>query len=138
MISSFKLLLFSSKLSDYLDKEPNTAKGNKVDGYGVTVDEKAMAQRQKDWENQAPERSKQFNVLPSKAYLEKMEADARKANKGQKNMPKIPANLKAADLNHDGFISVDEITKATNAFFDGTGDFTIDTLNQLIDYFFEQ
>ena len=47
---------------DYLDKEPNTAKGNKVDGYGVTIDEAAMAQHQKDWENQAPERSKQFNV----------------------------------------------------------------------------
>ncbi|MHB8261791.1 MAG: thrombospondin type 3 repeat-containing protein [Bacteroidia bacterium] len=123
---------------DYLDKEPNTAKGNKVDGFGVTVDEKALAQHQKDWENQAPERSKQFNVLPSKAYLEKMEADARKANKGQKNLPKIPANLKAADTNNDGFISVDEITKATNAFFDGSGDFTIDQLNQLIDYFFEQ
>lgn len=123
---------------DYLDKEPNTAKGNKVDGFGVTIDEAALAQHQKDWENQAPERSKQFNVLPSAEYLKKVEADARKANKGQKNLPKIPASLKAADLNNDGFISVDEITKTTNAFFDGSSDFTIDQLNNLIDYFFEQ
>jgi hypothetical protein len=128
---------------DYLDKEPNTAKGNKVDGYGVTIDEAALAQHQKDWENQAPERSKQFNVLPSAAYLKKVEEDARKnalknKTQGGNASNKIPVDLRAADINHDGFITADEITKTIDNFFEGSGDFTVEKINKLIDFFFEQ
>jgi OOP family OmpA-OmpF porin len=124
---------------DYLDKEPNTAKGNKVDGFGVTLDEAAMAKHQKDWENEAPERSKEFNVKPSADYLKKVEA-ASKANKAKTtaSTSKIPAELKSADINNDGFISADEITKTIDAFFDGGGDFTVEKINKLIDFFFEQ
>ncbi|MEO8759691.1 MAG: thrombospondin type 3 repeat-containing protein [Bacteroidia bacterium] len=124
---------------DYLDKEPTTAKGNKVDGFGVTVDEAALAQHQKEWETEAPERSKQFNVLPSAAYLKKVEADA-KANKAKtaSATSKIPAELRSADINNDGFISADEITKTIDSFFDGAGDFTVEKINKLIDFFFEQ
>ena len=123
---------------DYLDHEPNTAKGNKVDGFGVTIDEKAMAQHQKDWENEAPERSKEFNVKPSAEYLKKVEAAAKKANAGKFNASKIPADLKAADINGDGYISADEITKTIDSFFEGSGDFTVEKINKLIDFFFEQ
>ena len=125
---------------DYMDKEPNTAKGNKVDGYGVTIDEAAMAKHQKDWENQAPERSKVFDVKPSKEYLKKVEADAKKNNKNKPNNGnKIPADLRSADANHDGFISADEITKTIDNFFEGSDtDFTVEKINKLIDYFFEQ
>jgi hypothetical protein len=123
---------------DYLDKEPTTAKGNKVDGFGVTIDEKALAQHQKDWENEAPERSKEFNVKPSAEYLKKVEAAAIKANKGKFNANKIPAELKSADINGDGYISADEITKTIDSFFEGSGDFTVEKINKLIDFFFEQ
>ena len=123
---------------DYLDHEPNTAKGNKVDGFGVTIDEKAIAQHQKDWENEAPERSKEFNVKPSAEYLKKVEAAAKKANAGKFNASKIPADLKPADINGDGYISADEITKTIDSFFEGSGDFTVEKINKLIDFFFEQ
>ncbi len=125
---------------DYLDKEPTTAKGNKVDGFGVTIDEVALAQHQKDWQNEAPERSKEFNVKPSADYLKQVEAKAKKANQGVKNntTSKIPAELKSADINNDGFISADEITKTIDSFFEGSGDFTVEKINKLIDYFFEQ
>lgn len=129
---------------DYLDKEPNTAKGNKVDGYGVTIDEAAMAQRQKDWENQAPARSKEFNVMPSKEYLKKVEEQSRKTLKNSGGTTtagnsKIPTELRSADINNDGFISADEITKTIDAFFEGdNSDFTVEKINKLIDYFFEQ
>ena len=124
---------------DYLDKEPNTAKGNKVDGFGVTIDEAAIAQHQKDWQNEAPERSKEFNVKPSAEYLKQVEAKAKKASQGVKNnTSKIPAELKSADINNDGFISADEITKTIDSFFEGSGDFTVEKINKLIDYFFEQ
>ena len=122
---------------DYLDKEPTTAKGNKVDGYGVTIDEAAIAQHQKDWQNEAPERSKEFNVKPSAEYLKQVEAKAKKVNQG-KASSKIPADLKSADINNDGFISADEITKTIDSFFEGNGDFTVEKINKLIDFFFEQ
>lgn len=123
---------------DYLDHEPTTAKGNKVDGFGVTIDEKAIAQHQKDWENEAPERSKEFNVKPSAEYLKKVEAAALKANQGKFNASKIPVELRSADINKDGYISADEITKTIDSFFEGSGDFTVEKINKLIDYFFEQ
>jgi hypothetical protein len=123
---------------DYLDHEPTTAKGNKVDGFGVTIDEKAIAQHQKDWENEAPERSKEFNVKPSAEYLKKVEAAAKKANAGKFNASKIPAELRSADINGDGYISADEITKTIDSFFEGSGDFTVEKINKLIDFFFEQ
>ena len=68
-----------------------------------------------------------------------MEADA-KANKikAAANQSKIPAELRSADINNDGFISVDEITKTIDSFFDGAGDFTVEKINKLIDFFFEQ
>ena len=123
---------------DYMDKEPNTAKGNKVDGFGVTVNDADMAQHQKDWNNQAPERSKDFNVAPSAAYLKKVEEDSKKANKGKYNSSKIPVDLRSADINNDGYISADEITKTIDAFFDGSSDFNVEKINKLIDFFFEQ
>jgi len=129
---------------DYLDKEPNTAKGNKVDGYGNTIDEAAMAQHQKDWDNQAPQRSQEFNVKPSAEYLKDVEAKAKKnqqaknQTKGGNTTNKIPMELRSADVNHDGFITADEITKTIDSFFEGSGDFTVEKINKLIDYFFEQ
>jgi len=123
---------------DYLDKEANTAKGNKVDGFGVTINEAEIAKHQKDWESEAPERSKEFNVAPSKAYLAKIEAEAKKARAKNNTASKIPADLKGADINNDGYISADEITKTIDAFFDGSNDFTVEKINKLIDYFFEQ
>jgi hypothetical protein len=123
---------------DYMDKEPNTAKGNKVDGFGVTINDAELVQRQKDWETQAPERSKEFNVAPSAAYLKKVEEDAKKANKGKFNASKIPADLRSADVNQDGYISADEITKTIDGFFEGNSDFNVEKINKLIDFFFEQ
>lgn len=123
---------------DYMDKEPTTAKGNKVDGFGVTINEADLAQRQKDWDSFAPERSKEFNVAPSMEYLKKVEAESKKANAGKYNASKIPADLRSADINKDGYISADEITKTIDAFFEGESDFTVERINKLIDYFFEQ
>ena len=55
-----------------------------------------------------------------------------------KGINKIPAPLKSADYNGDNYISAEEITKTIDSFFDGTNDFTVDKINQLIDFFFEQ
>lgn len=124
---------------DYLDKEANTKKGNKVDGFGVTINEEEMARHQMEWDSLAPERSKEFNVAPSMEYLKKIEAESKKVRSESKTTStKIPAELQPADLNKDGYISADEITKSIDAFFDGSSDFTVEKLNRLIDFFFEQ
>jgi hypothetical protein len=125
-------------VADYLDKEPETKKGSKVDGFGVTIDEEAMARHQMEWDSLAPERSKEFNVAPSMEYLKKIEEEAKKVRAASGAQSKIPADLQPADLNKDGYISADEITKTIDAFFEGSSDFTVERLNKLIDYFFEQ
>lgn len=125
-------------VADYLDKEPDTKKGNKVDGFGVTIDEEVIARHQMEWDSLAPERSKEFNVAPSMEYLKKIEEEAKKVRAAKGVQSKVPADLQAADMNADGYISADEITRTIDGFFEGSNDFTVERLNKLIDYFFEQ
>jgi hypothetical protein len=121
---------------DYLDKEPKTKKGSKVDGYGMTINEEEMARHQLEWDSLATERSEKFNEAPSLGYLKEIETKTKGTTKG--NAGTIPAEIKPADINGDGYISADEITKTIDGFFEGTNDFTVESINRLIDYFFEQ
>ncbi|HEX8515682.1 MAG TPA: outer membrane beta-barrel protein [Bacteroidia bacterium] len=126
---------------DYRDKELQTAKGLLVDENGVTVTDKAIADRQTQWDSLATERSELFNENPSLAYLKSVDekaAELRKANPNAAAYSKIPAALKPADKNNDGYISSEEIGLAIDSFFDGDSAFTVERLNDLIDYFFEQ
>ncbi|MCD6067295.1 MAG: hypothetical protein K0S33_2121 [Bacteroidetes bacterium] len=123
-------------VADYLDKEPKSKKGAKVDGYGMTINESEMAKHQLEWDAIAEERSDKFNEAPSLGYLKEVENKSKATTKANANT--IPADLRSADINADGYISADEITKTIDAFFEGTNDFTVDMINQLIDYFFEQ
>ncbi|MCC6837574.1 MAG: hypothetical protein IT234_03440, partial [Bacteroidia bacterium] len=50
----------------------------------------------------------------------------------------IPYTLRPADKNNDGYISTEEITMAIDSFFEGDSIFTVERLNDLIDFFFEQ
>ncbi len=123
---------------DYMDKELTTKKGAKVDGAGVTINEDAMAKRQLMWDSLSTERSEGFNNAPSLEYLKKVEEQA-KLNKGKSGTAsKIPAEYLPADYNSDGYISAAEITKAIDGFFEGESSFTVEKINKLIDYFFEQ
>jgi hypothetical protein len=126
---------------DYRDKEPKTAKGALVDENGVTVTDKAIADKQAQWDSLATERSELFNENPSLAYLKSVDekaAELRKANPNAAAYSKIPAALKPADKNNDGYISSEEIAMAIDSFFEGESAFTVEKLNDLIDYFFEQ
>ncbi len=123
---------------DYMDKELTTKKGVKVDGDGVTIDEGAMAKRQLQWDSLSVERSEGFNNAPSLAYLQSVENKAKETAVKTGNASKIPADFKPADFNNDGYISANEITKAIDGFFEGDSPFTVEKINKLIDYFFEQ
>ena len=50
----------------------------------------------------------------------------------------IDSRFGAIDSNHDGIISSAEITSVVDGFFDGSNDYTVEKINALIDFFFEQ
>lgn len=122
---------------DHLDKEPLTKAGVLVDANGVTLTEKMIADRQKEFSAAATERSNIFNENPSLGYLKDVEKQF-KSKGGSKSSTSLPNSLRPADVNKDGYISTEEIAKAIDSFFEGDSDFTVEKLNDLIDYFFEQ
>ena len=46
--------------------------------------------------------------------------------------------LKPVDVDKNGLISKEEINIAINSFFEGTNDFTVSRLYDIIDYYFDQ
>jgi hypothetical protein len=125
-------------IEDYMDTEPTTKPGAKVDGFGATINEEDYAKRQMEWDSLAIERSEGFNVAPSLTYLKEVETKAKDVKDKSGKTTKIPAELQPADINNDGYISAEEITKSIDSFFDGASSFNVERLNRLIDFFFEQ
>jgi hypothetical protein len=122
---------------DYKDKELTTKKGAVVDEEGVTQTSKMIADAQKKKKDvPATDRSQVFNQNPNLAYLKNLDLK-NNANKTVTKIP-IPAALKSADINKDGFISSDEMTATIFSFFEGSSDFTAERLNDLVDFYFEQ
>ncbi|MFL5763437.1 MAG: outer membrane beta-barrel protein [Bacteroidia bacterium] len=121
---------------DYRDKELMTKHDALVDENGVTITDQMLAARQSD--SLATERSELFNENPSLAYLKDVESKLNNGGGKTGNASSIPYALRPADKNKDGFISADEIAAAIDSFFEGDSDFTVEKLNDLIDFFFEQ
>lgn len=124
---------------DYRDKEPNSQKGALVNSEGVTITDQMLAEEQALRDSLATERSSMFNENPSLRFLQDLDAKAlenRKNNSGQSS--KLPDEFRIADRNNDGYISSDEITASIDLFFEGEGEFTVEKLHRLIDFFFEQ
>lgn len=123
---------------DYMDKELATKKGAKVDANGVTINEDEMAKRQLAWDSLASERSEGFNEAPSLTYLQNIENQSKELHQKTGTSTKIPAEFVPADINKDGYISAAEITKTIDNFFEGDTTFNVESINKLIDFFFEQ
>lgn len=125
-------------IPDYKDQEINSAKGALVDASGVTLTDKAIAEKNARTDSAATERSQMFNQNPSLAYLKSIENQVKQERKINPPKSTIPDKLKFADKNKDGMITTNEITDAIDAFFDGNATVSIEKINALIDYFFEQ
>jgi hypothetical protein len=123
-------------VADYMDRESNTKKGATVNEYGVALNIDSIAYHQVMWDSLAPERLESFYNNPSLSYMQSVQSTNPNAGKG--DYSKIPNAIKPADINKDGFISVEEISKTIDGFFEGTNEFTVENINALIDYFFEQ
>jgi hypothetical protein len=134
---------------DYLDKEPNTPKGTVVDEHGVAIDMKAVAtaaQKQhlqdsiaefyNDWMIRHPGHPLK-ECVDSIMHAKEASTIASHGANGSK-ASKIPADFQGVDTNNDGVISVAELNQAIDDFFNGGNNLTVDKINKLIDYFFEQ
>ncbi|MCU0432682.1 MAG: hypothetical protein MUC87_04445 [Bacteroidia bacterium] len=130
---------------DYLDKEPDTPKGMSTDANGVGIDWKKIEEQARlDSIAAVQDSLKQafktrFENEPSSQVLQQASPQTTTTQGTAPNgNRRIPAELQPADKNNDDLITADEINKAIDEFFDGTGNWTADKINRLIDYFFEQ
>ena len=124
---------------DYLDKEKSTKKGSIVDADGRTVTDAMILEKSKK-DSVASTRTNIFMNDPSLAALKKLDTQIQKKaqTSGGKNTSKIPSKYQNADTNHDGIISSSEISAIIDGFFDGSNNYTVEKIHELIDYFFEQ
>jgi hypothetical protein len=123
---------------DYKDKEPKTQRGKIVDENGVTLTDKMIAAKQAERDSAATDRSRLFNQSPSLEYMLEVESKAFEKKNKTETAQNIPLKFRGADLNHDGIISAEEVTTAIRNFFEDETEYTVEKLNELIEFFFEQ
>lgn len=123
---------------DHLDKEANSKKGAVVDANGVTLTDQMLAEKQAAWEAAAAERSESFNANPSQISIEQIEKSAQEIRSQSGSQKTLPVEFQSADIDKNGFITVSEINQVVDGFFTGDNDFTVERINRLIDFFFEQ
>lgn len=124
-------------IPDHLDAEPNSKTGVIVDGTGTTLNEEEYAKTQLEWYHPETENTTAAEI--SEQDLQKqVETKGRELAQKTGKTSAIPEELKSADINNDGLISADEIRKTIDQFFDGDSAFTVERINRLIDFFFEQ
>ncbi len=124
-------------VADYMDKEADTKKGSLVDNEGKTITD-AMIREKYIRDSLSLERSNTFMNAPSTTSLKQIDKDIKNKQTSSGKASKIPVKFQAADTNHDGVISSAEITGVVDGFFDGSNDYTVEKINALIEFFFEQ
>lgn len=132
-------------IPDYIDKEQHSKSGVAVDAEGVELTKARMKEMSKENNNDAASRkdalSNTFNQKPSAEFMkqvEELQKENRKSPENKAANTTIPYDLRVADWNKDGFISSDEIAKTIDSFFDGSITFSVEQINRMIDFFFDQ
>jgi hypothetical protein len=124
---------------DYMDKEPDTKAGVIVDEEGRELTDELLAERIAAKEVIVEERKQSFSEDASQAKLDEISNQIEKnASEGNTSTSNIPAELQEADIDGNGIISSGEISAAIDGFFEGSNNFSVKLLHELIDYFFEQ
>ncbi|MEQ1733155.1 MAG: hypothetical protein ABL940_05750 [Bacteroidia bacterium] len=116
-------------IADYLDKEPNST-STLVNSQGVSVTDAQLEQSAND------------TIVSSREDAIKEELinkDKELAAGGGAKRGKLPLEYNYADKDKDGVITSKEITVVIDGFFEGEDPtVTVQKINQLIDFFFEQ
>lgn len=124
---------------DYKDQEQDTKEGVHVDGMGRTITQEDFEKLDAIRKGLYVVRSSKINETPSDATLKELGIeieDEIKARGGPKMA--IPAQYAFADTNDDGILQSSEITGAIDLFFSGEVDVTVNSIMDMIDFFFEQ
>lgn len=141
-------------VDDFNDECPNTPEGVKVNFKGCALDDDNDGiPNYEDKQNNTPANSIAVGsngIRITKSHLIALlyDPDAINRNeihhykqtssKSSKKYKNIPAKFKKLDLNHDNYISVDELQKAIDSLFDFSGNLTVQDIYELQDFFFEQ
>lgn len=124
---------------NYLDKEERTPPRSVVNRFGVALTDSDLEIMRLMRDSVYAERITKFSESPTLESLK--EIDNQISNKSMQSTSitgSIPSKLRFSDLNGDGILKSDEITKVIDGFFEGEYDITVATIMEVIDYFFEQ
>jgi len=92
--------------------------------------------------NNRSKNTKNSNVLASKVKAELNDTQLSNSKPVIKNTStskkRIPTEFNSLDLNKNNNIEIDEVYQTIDRYFDNTIKVSIETINNLIDYFFEQ
>jgi opacity protein-like surface antigen len=122
---------------DYLDKEPDSKKGSVVDSNGKTITDAMILQKTKQ-DSLSSDRVNLFMGNSSPATLQNMDDKLFLKKSTPEKGSQIPDRFLSTDINKDGIISSLEITTEIGKFFEGSNNYSVEKLNALIDFFFEQ
>lgn len=125
-------------VADYMDKELDTKPGVIVDEEGRELTDELLAERIAAKEKIVEERHQSFSEDASQAQLDQISHEIEKNAGSNTSSSNIPLELQEADLDKNGIISSTEISSAIDGFFEGSNNFSVKLLHELIDYFFEQ
>ncbi|NOZ46026.1 MAG: EF-hand domain-containing protein [Chlorobi bacterium] len=114
-------------IPNYIDKQDNTPRDSRAVGLdGIkTLDSELIALL---YDPDAIDHKDVFKYYPG----------ANTKTKTKKEYTEIPQKFKSLDTDGDSYISIDELQKAINSLFDFSTDLSVDDINDLIDFFFEQ
>ena len=84
------------------------------------------------------ERKKVFSDSTSTGKVFKILEKSNSDNNEESIRFELSELLKPVDIDENGLISKEEIDMAINSFFEGTNNFTVNKLYDIIDYYFDQ
>jgi len=126
-------------VGNYLDKEPNTPEGAVVTLDGVELTDVVLAAQIAERNKIIESRQQSFSEDASQESLDKISEEIVKTRESSEIAASlIPEELQEADVDNDGLITSKEIEMCIDGFFEGSNNFTVGLINDLIDYFFEQ
>ncbi len=123
---------------NYIDLEKNTKPSAHVDEYGRELTDSIIQKRIFLRDSIEIERKKVFSDSTSTGKVFKILEKSNSDNNEESIRFELSELLKPVDIDENGLISKEEIDMAINSFFEGTNNFTVNKLYDIIDYYFDQ
>jgi hypothetical protein len=123
---------------NYIDVEKNTKPSVKVDELGRELTDSILEKRIFLRDSIEIERRKVFSDTTTTGKVFEL-FEKSNYNKNEESIKlSLSDLLKPVDIDNNGLISKNEINIAINSFFEGTNNFTVTRLYDIIDYYFDQ